>query len=126
MTARPRPPLRRRLAAAFRPPSPICTGARRCSISARVPALISARRVGPTGKAIGVNTTDEMLDLARPNAAEAEVDNAEIKRPLEDDHVEQLGDRYNAARQFAPRVLVMLRLRANPDGEAAAGGRRNS
>ena len=37
--------------------------------------LISARRVGPTGKAIGVDMTDEMLDLARANAAEAGVKN---------------------------------------------------
>jgi hypothetical protein len=35
---------------------------------------------------------------------------------LEDNHVEQLGERYNAARQFAPRVLSTLRLCANPDG----------
>ena len=33
--------------------------------------LISARRVGPTGKAIGLDMTDEMLELARANAAEA-------------------------------------------------------
>ena len=32
--------------------------------------LISARRVGPTGKAIGIDMTDEMLDLARANAGE--------------------------------------------------------
>ena len=31
--------------------------------------LISARRVGPTGKAIGLDMTDEMLELARANAA---------------------------------------------------------
>ena len=35
--------------------------------------LISARRVAPTGKAIGLDMTDEMLDLARANAAEAGV-----------------------------------------------------
>jgi SAM-dependent methyltransferase len=34
--------------------------------------LISARRVGPTGKAIGLDMTDEMLDLARANAAGVE------------------------------------------------------
>ena len=33
--------------------------------------LISARRVGATGKAIGLDMTDEMLELARANAAEA-------------------------------------------------------
>jgi arsenite methyltransferase len=47
--------------------------------------LISARRVGPTGKAIGLDMTDEMLALARANAAEAGVENAEfVKGYLED------------------------------------------
>jgi arsenite methyltransferase len=40
--------------------------------------LISARRVGPTGKAIGLDMTDEMLDLARANAAAAGVGNIEF------------------------------------------------
>jgi SAM-dependent methyltransferase len=40
--------------------------------------LISARRVGPTGRAIGLDMTDEMLDLARANAAEAELENVEF------------------------------------------------
>jgi SAM-dependent methyltransferase len=40
--------------------------------------LISARRVGPSGKAIGLDMTDEMLALARRNAADAGVDNAEF------------------------------------------------
>jgi arsenite methyltransferase len=39
--------------------------------------LISARRVGAAGKAIGLDMTDEMLELARANAAEAGVANAE-------------------------------------------------
>jgi arsenite methyltransferase len=47
--------------------------------------LISARRVGPTGKAIGLDMTDEMLELARANAAEAGVENGEfLKGYLED------------------------------------------
>jgi ubiquinone/menaquinone biosynthesis C-methylase UbiE len=47
--------------------------------------LIAAGRVGPTGRAIGIDMTDEMLDLARANAAEAAIDNAEfIKGYLED------------------------------------------
>jgi hypothetical protein len=41
--------------------------------------LISARRVGTTGKAIGLDMTDEMLELARANAAEAGVRNVEIR-----------------------------------------------
>src|SRR4051812_40175200 len=40
--------------------------------------LISARRVGPSGRAIGIDMTDEMLDLARANAAEAGGENAEF------------------------------------------------
>jgi SAM-dependent methyltransferase len=40
--------------------------------------LISARRVGPTGTAIGLDMTDEMLELARANAAEAGVANVEF------------------------------------------------
>ena len=48
-------------------------------------ALISARRVGPTGKAIGLDMTDEMLDLARANAAQAGVQNVEfVKGYIED------------------------------------------
>lgn len=42
--------------------------------------LISAKRVGPTGKAIGLDMTDEMLDLARRNVAEAGVGNVELLR----------------------------------------------
>src|SRR5215217_5673642 len=40
--------------------------------------LISGRRVGPTGKAIGLDMTDEMLELAREHAAEADVENVEF------------------------------------------------
>jgi arsenite methyltransferase len=40
--------------------------------------LISARRVGATGKAIGLDMTDEMLELARANAADAGVHNVEF------------------------------------------------
>jgi arsenite methyltransferase len=47
--------------------------------------LISARRVGETGRAIGLDMTDQMLDLARANAAEAGVDNVEfVKGYMED------------------------------------------
>jgi arsenite methyltransferase len=40
--------------------------------------LISARRVAPTGRAIGLDMTDEMLRLARDNAARAGLSNAEF------------------------------------------------
>jgi arsenite methyltransferase len=47
--------------------------------------LISARRVAPTGSAIGLDMTDEMLDLARRNAAEAGVENVDfVKGYIED------------------------------------------
>ena len=40
--------------------------------------LLSARRVGPAGKAIGLDMTDEMLELARANARESGLDNVEF------------------------------------------------
>jgi SAM-dependent methyltransferase len=47
--------------------------------------LISAKRVGTTGRAIGLDMTDEMLDLARANAAQAGVENVEfVKGYIED------------------------------------------
>jgi arsenite methyltransferase len=47
--------------------------------------LISARRVGPTGRAIGLDMTDEMLELARANAREAGLANVEfVKGYIED------------------------------------------
>jgi ubiquinone/menaquinone biosynthesis C-methylase UbiE len=42
--------------------------------------LISARRLGPTGKAIGLDMTDEMLKLARRNAEEAGLQNVEFHK----------------------------------------------
>jgi arsenite methyltransferase len=56
--------------------------------------LISARRVAPNGTAIGLDMTDEMLELARANAAEAGVDNVEFLKgymeeiPLPDESVD--------------------------------------
>ncbi len=56
--------------------------------------LISARRVGGTGRAIGIDMTDEMLELARRNATEAGVQNVEFVRgyleelPLQDESVD--------------------------------------
>lgn len=45
-----------------------------------IDVILSARRVGKTGKAYGLDMTDEMLDLARRNAAEANVTNVEFLR----------------------------------------------
>jgi SAM-dependent methyltransferase len=81
--------------------------------------LISARRVGPTGRAIGLDMTDEMLDLARANAREAGVENVEFVKgyleelPLPDASVDVVisncvinlsGDKATVLRQAA-RVL---------------------
>lgn len=47
--------------------------------------IVSARRVGPTGLAYGVDFLPEMLELARRNAAEAAVDNVEFVEGMIED-----------------------------------------
>jgi SAM-dependent methyltransferase len=50
-----------------------------------IDVLLSAQRVGPTGRAFGLDMTDEMLELARRNAAEAGATNVEfLKGRIED------------------------------------------
>jgi arsenite methyltransferase len=44
-----------------------------------IDVLLSARRVGPSGFAYGVDMTDEMLELARANAAKAGAANVEFR-----------------------------------------------
>ena len=51
-----------------------------------IDVLLSAGRVGKTGRAYGLDMTDEMLDLARRNAAEAGVNNVEFLKG----HIEQI------------------------------------
>jgi SAM-dependent methyltransferase len=59
-----------------------------------IDVLLSARRVGPTGKAYGLDMTDEMLALARENQRKAGVENVEFLKghieqiPLPDDSVD--------------------------------------
>lgn len=59
-----------------------------------IDVLLSAKRVGPTGKAYGLDMTDEMLALARENQAKADVDNVEFLKgeiesiPLPDSSVD--------------------------------------
>ncbi len=59
-----------------------------------IDVLLSARRVGPTGRAIGLDMTDEMLSLARKNQAAAGVTNVEFVKgtmesmPLPDESVD--------------------------------------
>src|SRR5258707_7963426 len=43
-----------------------------------IDVLLSARRVGPTGKAYGLDMTDDMLALARENQRKAGVENVEF------------------------------------------------
>jgi arsenite methyltransferase len=45
-----------------------------------IDVLLSARRVGPSGRAIGLDMTDEMLALAQRNVAEAGATNVELVR----------------------------------------------
>ena len=45
-----------------------------------IDVILSARRVGPTGRAFGLDMTDEMLELATRNAADAGVTNVEFVR----------------------------------------------
>jgi len=81
--------------------------------------LLSAARVGPTGRAYGLDMTDEMLDLARRSQSEAAVENVEFVRgkiedvPLPDDSVDvvisncviNLSDDKPAVFREAARVL---------------------
>ena len=59
-----------------------------------IDVLLSAKRVGPTGKAYGVDMTDDMLELARRNQAKAGVENVEFLKgeieniPLPDNSVD--------------------------------------
>jgi len=50
-----------------------------------IDVLLSARRVGPAGKAYGLDMTDEMLELARQNQKKAGIENVEfLKGEMED------------------------------------------
>jgi arsenite methyltransferase len=59
-----------------------------------IDVLLSARRVSPGGKAYGLDMTDEMLELAEKNRAEAGAENAQFLKghieeiPLPEDHVD--------------------------------------
>ena len=59
-----------------------------------IDVLLSAKRVGPTGKAYGLDMTDEMLALARENQKKANVTNVEFLKgaieniPLPDNSVD--------------------------------------
>jgi ubiquinone/menaquinone biosynthesis C-methylase UbiE len=84
-----------------------------------IDVLLSARRVGPTGKAYGLDMTDEMLALARENQRKSGVENVEFLKgeieniPLPDNSVDVVisncvinlsGDKHRVLRE-AFRVL---------------------
>jgi len=49
---------------------------------AGIDVLIAANKVGPTGQAIGIDMTDEMIERARANIAKAGAANAEIRKGI--------------------------------------------
>ena len=84
-----------------------------------IDVLLSARRVGPTGKAYGLDMTDEMLALARENQRKAGVENVEFLKgdieaiPLPDASVDVIisncvinlsGRQAEGARRGVPRA----------------------
>ena len=80
-----------------------------------IDVLLSARRVGPTGKAYGLDMTDEMLALARENQRKAGVENVEFLKG----EIEQ----HPAAGQFGRRDHLQLRHQSvGRQGPGAARG----
>ena len=61
---------------------------------AGIDLLIAAKKVGPEGRVIGVDMTDEMIERAKQNAAAAGLDNVEVRKgiieglPVEDASVD--------------------------------------
>jgi SAM-dependent methyltransferase len=49
---------------------------------AGIDLLLAAKKVGPSGRVIGIDMTDEMIARARENAAKAGLDNVEVRKGL--------------------------------------------
>src|SRR3954471_5468140 len=47
-----------------------------------IDVLLAAKKVGPTGRAIGIDMTPEMLELARKNAAQSGATNVEFRQAM--------------------------------------------
>ena len=69
-----------------------------------IDVLLSARRVGPTGLAYGLDMTDEMLDLARRNQAEAGVANVQWLRG----HIEEIPLPHNSVDVIISNCVINL------------------
>lgn len=75
--------------------------------------LLAARKVGPTGRAVGIDMTSEMIELARRNAAKQGVTNAEFhlatidKLPLPDNSVDCIVS--NCVVNLAPDKVAVFR-----------------
>ncbi len=91
-----------------------------------IDVLLSARRVGPTGKAYGLDMTDEMLALARENQRAAGITNVEFLKgemeemPLPDGSVDVIIS--NCVVNLSPdkdRVLAEARRVLKPGGRLA-------
>jgi ubiquinone/menaquinone biosynthesis C-methylase UbiE len=105
-----------------------------------IDVLLSARPVGPTGKAYGLDMTDEMLELARDNQRKAGVTNVEFLKgeienvPLPNDSVDVIisncvinlsanKDRVlkEAFRVLTPRRIGYCRARGNAERDQGQG-----
>lgn len=49
---------------------------------AGIDILLAAKKVGPTGRAIGIDMTDEMIAKARQNIADSKLENAEVRKGI--------------------------------------------
>jgi arsenite methyltransferase len=96
-----------------------------------IDVLLSARRVGPTGHAIGIDMTDEMLALARANVAEAGVDNVEFVRgeiedlPLGDGTVDVIISNCSSTRMGAGSTSSSRTVRWPPEARSGKPSSRS-
>ena len=99
-----RSPSRRRSAAAIRRRSPsLKPGETVLDLGSGggIDVLLSARRVGPTGRAFGLDMTDEMLALAEENKRKSGLENVDVPQGRDRAH--------SAARQLGRRDHLELR-----------------